>query len=79
MFATDQVENELGSVVFLHVDLRSDGLIDAAGCYWYRVLRRNAGWRGSDTTTGDPRNSRPQISSAPVMPGAQANGGVWRR
>lgn len=42
--------------MFLHVDLRSDGLIAAAGCYWYRVVGWNAGWRGSDTTTEDPRN-----------------------
>jgi len=34
MFATDQVEKGIGFVVFLHVDLRSDGLIDAAACYW---------------------------------------------
>jgi hypothetical protein len=34
-----QAEQRDRFVVFLHVDLRSDGLIAAAGCYWYRMLQ----------------------------------------
>lgn len=49
------VEKGYRFVVFLHVDLRRDGLIGAAACYWHKEIGRNA---GSDTTTRDPRNFR---------------------
>ena len=44
-------------VVFLHADLRSDGLILLLD----RELRRNVRWRGSDTGSWGCQDCRPQI------------------